>query len=339
MIRSARESGRWRRMLAVPVVQFAVLGGLLFAAERWWQAWVPPPAAAERTLIVVSQADVERWRRDWTQRSGAAPTAAENAALLDDAIDDEVLLREAMARGFDRDDRVVRARLVKLGRYLGLGAGGDDDVVEREARALAFDRSDVAVRRHLVEMMRLAASKPARSELPHEADLQAYYEEHIERFTVAARVRLTHVYLSRERRGAALERDAAQLLDGLRQDTVSPQDAASLGDPFIRGAALPPATSRQLEQIFGPGFADTVANLPMRAWSGPVRSSYGLHLVWIEDTQPATALPLAAVRNQVLHAVLRARGEQRLRANLRALRVRYDVRIEPAAPASNGVRG
>lgn len=323
-------------MVALPMVQFIGLGGLLFASQHWWRAWAPQPAPAARTPIVVSAADVERWRRDWTGRSGAAPTAAEDAALIDDAIDDEVLLREAVARGFDRDDRVVRARLVKLGHYLGLGGDGDDSAVEREARALAFDRSDVAVRRHLVEMMRLAASKPAPADLPHEADFQAYYEAQRERFTVPPRVRLTHVYLSRERRGEAIERDAAQLLDELRRDNVSPQDAAPLGDPFIRGAAIPPATPQQIERIFGPGFAAAVTNLPLRTWSGPVRSSYGLHLVWIEDTQSATTLPLAAVRNQVLHAVLRERGEQRLRTTLRALRAGYDVRIEPEVVRNAG---
>jgi peptidyl-prolyl cis-trans isomerase C len=339
MIGQGRER-RWvRRAVALPAVQFAIIGGVLFASERWWPAWSPRPAAIERAPIVVSSADVARWRRDWMLRTGAAPTAAEEAALLDDAVDDEVLLREAVARGFDRDDRVVRARLVKLGRYLGLGTGADDAGIEREARALAFDRSDVAVRRHLIEMMRLAASKPARADLPREADLQAYYAEHVEQFTAPARVRLTHVYLSRTRRGAALEGDAARVLDALRQGGVSPRDVAALGDPFIRGAVLPPATAQQLGQIFGAGFAAALAELPLRTWAGPVPSSYGLHLVWIDERQPATALPLAAVRNQVLHALLRARGEQRLRSNLRALRTHYPVRIEPAASAATGVSG
>jgi hypothetical protein len=108
---------------------------------------------------------------------------------------------------------------------------------------------------------------------------------------------------------------------------------------LIYAVRVSPASAAQLGQILGAGFAAALSGLPLRVWSGPVPSSYGLHLVWIDERQPAAALPLAAVRNQVLHALLRARGEQRLRDNLRVLRAHYDVRIEPAAFAATGVSG
>ena len=116
-----------RRVGRGTAVQFALIGGLLFAGERWWPAWTPRPGVPERRPSWCRVRDVERWRREWTLRTGVAPTAAQEAALLDDAIDDEVLLREAVARGFDRrGSRRARASAVTLGRYLGLGPGADD---------------------------------------------------------------------------------------------------------------------------------------------------------------------------------------------------------------------
>jgi hypothetical protein len=212
-----------------PVLHFALLGALLFAVQA---AWSPAlPSGARPTIVVPAGAD-------------ATATAA--------AIDEEVLFREALARQFDGSDKVVRARLVRVGRYLGLARDGSDDAVEREARALGLQRSDPVIRRHLVEMMRLVAAKPGRHDLPSESALSAYYREHADRFALPARLRLTHVYLSAERRGAALEGDAAELLAALRRGEVEPEAAAQLGDPFARGAELTLRVPEQVEAVFGP---------------------------------------------------------------------------------------
>src|SRR5262245_58911808 len=103
-----------------PLWHFIVLGALLFALHAWCAA----STAVVRPALVV------------------------DPAASDAAIDDEVLFREALAHELDRD-KVVRARLVALGRFLGLGAGANDAVVEREARALDLQRTDTIVRRHL----------------------------------------------------------------------------------------------------------------------------------------------------------------------------------------------
>jgi PPIC-type PPIASE domain len=287
-----------------PVLHFALLGALLFACHAVWPPTTLP--VARPTIVVPAAAD-------------AAATGA--------AIDDEVLFREALARELDSGDKAVRARLVRVGRFLGLGKDASDDVVEREARALGLQRSDPVIRRHLVEMMRLAAAKPGRRDRPSESALIAYYRDHADRFAQPARLRLVHVYLSAERRGADLERDATELLAALRRGDRKPEDAAQLGDPFVRGAALTLTTPAQVEAVFGPELAAAVGDLPERTWSAPLRSPYGLHLVWIAERIAAAPPPFEAVRSRVLHALLSERRESRLHAALRALRARYDVRI------------
>lgn len=285
-----------------PLFHFAVLGALLFALQR---AWFAAAAAPVPTTIVVA--------------------AAPHAASVEAEIDEEVLFREALARQIDRD-RVVRSRLVRLGRFLGLAADGSDERVEREARALNLHQSDPVVRRHLVEMMRIAVSKLRPADRPSEAALVAYYDQHRARFAQPARVRFTHVYLSAERRGAGIQRDAAEMLDLLRHQTTAPGAAAVLGDPFARGAELTLAPA-QLDDAFGPGFAAALGDLPERTWSGPLRSTYGQHLIWISERLAAAPAPYAAVRSRILHELLRERSETRLRETLQALRARYDVRI------------
>jgi hypothetical protein len=238
----------------------------------------------------------------------------------------------------------VRTRLAGLAGFLetesapaavGEGGlqGGPDGELEGEARRLGLDRNDVVIRRHLVHTMRLLLSAPALSDRPTEQELAAYLARHADRFTQPARVWLAHVYLGRGRHGAALGPEAERLLARLRRDRTPPEAAAALGDPFVQGAEVRGASRRRLEGIFGPAFAAAIDPLPAGEWAGPVRSSYGLHLVWIR-ARAAGALPrLAAVRGQVIEGWLAERRRQRLHERLRELRRHYEIRIDPDVAA------
>jgi hypothetical protein len=310
-------------MLRAPLLHFVALGVLLLAGRVWWDG------RAARGQIVVTAEDVARLRDAWTREHGAPPAGRAEAALVGAVIDDEVLFREAIALGVDREDGAVRERLVRLGGFVGEDAGSAE-AMEREARRLGLDRSDLVIRRHLVQMMRLATERVGAADMPTETELGDYLARHADEFAEPARVSLAHVYLSRERRGPALEARAAEILTRLRQESIAPEDAASLGDPFIRGARVASASEDGLEQMFGPGFATALRDVQQQTWGGPLRSSYGLHLVWVRERIAGRVPPLAAVRSQVLHRLMRERGEARARERMRALRARYDVRVDTA---------
>src|SRR3989441_7217010 len=140
------------RVLRAPLLHFLVIGALLLGLRAWWE-----PASVPRARIVIGAADLARLREAWAEDYGAPPSGAAEGTLVRDAIDEEVLYREALARGFDRRDAAVRERLVRLGGFVSEEAGGSRDVLEREARRLGLERSDLVVRRHLVEMVRVPA--------------------------------------------------------------------------------------------------------------------------------------------------------------------------------------
>ena len=274
--------------MRAPALRFAVAGALLFVAyDRWAPTTHPLPAAP---ALAVAGGD-----------------------------EDALLFEVALAAELDRTDPLVRDRLRTLARFLALAPDTDDDTaLEREARALGLVRSDPVIRRHLVDLMRLTATSLPAAALPDEQALRAYYAAHVDAYALPPRVRLTHVYLSRDRRGTAVEHDAAALSAALRGRGLDA--AAGLGDGFARGTVIGPATPAELARTFGAGFAEAVAALPTGGWSAPIPSAYGLHLVWIEDRLAAAPPPFEAVRNQVLHAWLRDRRADQLAAALATLR-------------------
>ncbi|HYV57093.1 MAG TPA: peptidylprolyl isomerase [Candidatus Nitrosopolaris sp.] len=310
------------RVLRAPLLHFLLIGGALLGLRTWW--W-PEGSRESRPRIVIGPADLARLREGWVEEHGTPPGRAAEHTLVRDAIDEEILYREALARGFDRHDETVRERLVRLGGFVGEETG-DRNSLERAARRLGLERSDLVIRRHLVEMMRLAAGWVGPADLPSEADLEVYRAEHAGEFTPPARIRLTQVYLSGDAHGPDIAVDARTLLDELRRTGSGPADAAGRGDAFIRGAQFD-GTRADLERTYGPGFAAALDGQPPRTWVGPITSSYGLHLVWI-DEQPSPPTPsVASIRGRLLQRWLQERSERRREETMQALRARYDVEI------------
>ena len=276
-----------RGWLASPPLHFVLLGALCFALERspFARGWRPDASAP------------------------AAPVAT----------DAELLEREARRLGFDRDDAGIERRLARNLRFVGEGAGDGASDFE-EALALGLDRSDLVVRRRLVQRIELEAQAWARASEPSEAELAALLAREQRRFAVPERTRLSHVFLSRDRHGAALA-DADRAL-ARRLAAVGPAAAAALGDPFLHGNDLAPRTQAELAASFGEGFARAVSKIETGRWSDAIASSYGLHRVFVHERLPARAARLDEVRAAVREAVFTERAERVLAEWLRELRAR-----------------
>ena len=102
----------------------------------------------------------------------------------------------------------------------------------------------------------------------------------------------------------------------------------SLGQPFVRGREFRLQSQGEIAAAFGAAFAAEVMALPLDAWSGPIRSSYGAHVVRVSEQRPATPPSLPAVRERVERDWRAARREALDRAARERLRRRYVVRIE-----------
>jgi hypothetical protein len=308
--------------LRQPALHFAALGAALFVLDRRLPTTPPVPV---REPIVVDAASL---RADFSTRTGLAPTPADEAALVEEAIAREVLYREALARGLDRRDRSIRHRLVEKMRFVATEPEQDEDALYQEALALGLERDDAIVRRMLIEKMRLLIAAPLTAREPGDAELAAHLARHPERYRQPARVSLQHVHVSTQRRGGDAESDAAALLAALRSGRLSPEEASGQGDPFPLGARVGPASERQLARYLGPEAARAVLKLEASVWSGPVASPYGFHLVRVNAVEPSDTPPLAAVRGRLLEDVRAAERAERWRRALAVLRASYAIRVD-----------
>jgi hypothetical protein len=291
-------------------------------------------AATVRPPIVIAAARVAEIRDEYERTLLTPPTAAELTALIAREADEEMLYREALLLGLDRGDRAVKWRIVDKMHFLFGDAAGDPEAAYARGLALGLEREDVVVRNALVTKMRLLAKAASRSEEPSgpalERELEAYLRAHASTYGRAARTSLTQVFLSADKRGAALAADADALLRRLRTVHATPDSAAGVGDAFVAGNTFRSTSESGLLKSFGAAFATAVNGLEPGRWSEPIRSPYGLHLVWVTARDVADLPPLAAVRSRVLRAYRAERRTQYLARMMDQIRAAYEVRVERA---------
>lgn len=252
-------------------------------------AWHGATAPPASDTIVVSAAVQRGFAQEHLRRHGRLPSAEELSALVARYVDTEVMLREALALGLDRGDIIVRRRLVQKMEF-----------VNQELEPL-----------------------PA----PTDADLAALLERFAERYRVASRHTVEHVFVS-----SRLHRhptDAAAAAAELRERLAAGEDPTRLGDPFLRGRVLRAQSEGELGGIFGPAFAREVAALPLDEWTGPIASSYGLHLVRVTERSGGRLATVEEVRSQLERDWEEEQRAASAAKALERLRARYDVRIEP----------
>jgi hypothetical protein len=306
---------RVRAWLTQPGLHFVVIGLALFVIDRARQ---PAPTLAPPT------GRLAELRADFTRQTGVPPRPDEDAMLAARALDEELLYREALARGLGAGP-AIRFRLAEKVRFFDDNDQRDQDTLYHEALALGLDQEDAFVRRSLVERMRLLAQREIPDGPVDDAILQAYLERHADPYRQPPRVRITQVFLSRNQRGDGLEQAAASVLAALRLPV--PAALETLGDPFPTGPTGDLMTQHDLEKLFGLEFARRVMDLAPGAWNGPLPSAYGLHLVRVEAREPGRLPSLAAVRNRVEQAYRLEQGEAAYAAFLRRLRTKYGVEM------------
>jgi hypothetical protein len=320
-----------RRLLKSPTLHFFVIGALLFTLRQVWLTHSTGHAPAVKEDLVIDRKQIEQMKQDILNQTGLPAGPAQIQAAVQKAIDDEILYRQALALHLDRNNPSIRHRLIQLAKFVSEDPKGSDADHYRKALELGLDQSDRVIKRHLISMMSLVAKKVPTPDAPSHVDhaeLQAYFAQHPQSFMKPRQIKFTQIYFSRDKRGSQGALQAKTLLEKVQREGKGPDGIFGLGDPYLEGNRFPWMDDAGIRRLFGPTFTGQLTQLKSAKWYGPLASSYGWHLVFIEDIRPEQVPPLAEVVNQVGGAILKEREQQRLVDTLRELRSRYSIRVE-----------
>src|SRR3954466_12395996 len=149
---------RIRTLLGEPMLHFLLIGIALFGAYRW----VSPGDSGGRR-IVITQGVVDDLVAQYVAARGREPSTTELNHLIDSYVRDEILYREGVRLGLDRDDIVVKRRV-----------------------------------RQKIEMI---AEEDASTRAPTDADLSAYLAANQARFVQPALLTFDQVFIGESKSG------------------------------------------------------------------------------------------------------------------------------------------
>ena len=101
-----RVKSRLRALLREPILHFLLIGVALFLA---YGRLAPADKSGER--IVVTRAMVDNMAREYQTRWSRPASEQELAQLVDGYVRDEILYRDGLALGLERDDPVIKRRV------------------------------------------------------------------------------------------------------------------------------------------------------------------------------------------------------------------------------------
>jgi peptidyl-prolyl cis-trans isomerase C len=280
-----------KRWLREPLIHFLLLGAVLFAVDRY----VPPargsgPSSQQIQLSIDDLAQLvlqfqAQWRRE--------PTPEELTRLIENKVQNEVLYREALAMGLEKDDEIVKRRM---------------------AQKMQFLAEDVAAARE-----------------PTVAELKSWYAKNTKVFMEPSRLSFRHLYFSPDRRGKHARDDAVNALSKLAGQPQDAKLAATLADPFMFQDYYRDRAPDYLGKEFGPQFAQAVAKLAPGSWHGPIASGFGWHLVFVDTVIPGRVPNFEEIEPDVKTAWLGEQKTLAWEKAYKEMRAKYTVLL-PALP-------
>jgi hypothetical protein len=168
------------------------------------------------------------------------------------------------------------------------------EVYYRDGIALGLDQNDTIVRRRIRLKMEFMMDNAANAIESTAGELEDFYAANTQDYNTELRLAFEQIYL-----GA---RPDQETVTGILGQLATTPDM----DPFLLGvhtnlpSQLGYSSEAAVYGVFGKGFFSQLVKLAPNIWAGPVKSTYGLHLVRILDTLPVTTPPLSEVKDEVL---------------------------------------
>ncbi len=159
-----------KKIIVDPLSHFIIIGAALFLMFSFFDKG----AKTGPESIIVDHDQIKRIQAAWEKQWRRNPTNAELAKLIDEYINEEVLFREAVKLGLDKDDTIIRRRLSQKMKFL----------IQDIATAAA----------------------------PDEIVLKKYYKVNRDNFKIPARLSFSHIYFNTDKRGAKAAPAARDLL-------------------------------------------------------------------------------------------------------------------------------
>lgn len=287
-----RSQNAFSRLISEPLLKFLIISIGIYMAYGFYGKQDADIPARDNTITITAR-DVDLMAYGWQQHFNRKPTDDELQKLINTRAKETVLYEEAKKMGLDKDDVVIKRRLV-----------------------LQY--------RNLIEGLIIPPD-------PTEEELNLYFQENIDAYIPDVLMSLTQLFFDPDKRGESTLGDAEKTLSELQNRKSLPDNYEAYGDNFMLANSYTNITPLKLRKYFGSGFAQSVLELEPNIWIGPVLSGYGTHLVYVNEKLLPDPPVLKDVKEIVLADYLDDKKKELIEIYMDNVTAQYEVVIEEEA--------
>jgi peptidyl-prolyl cis-trans isomerase C len=279
----------YNRLKKEPLIKFLIISVVIYVTYGFFGTRDAETLAKDNTITITSQ-EIDIMAFMWEQKFNRKPTKEELQKLIDTRVKETVLYEEAKKMGLDKDDVVIKRRVVLQYRNLVKGLLIPPD--------------------------------------PNEEELTLYFQENIDAYIPEEMISVTQIFFDPDKREESTLEDAEKTLIELQNKKSLPDNYNTYGDNFMLSNVYTDITRLELQKYFGRGFTESVLELEPNVWTGPVLSGYGTHLVYVSKKQVPEPPLLEVVRETVLVDYLDDKQKELVKKYLDQVTAQYEVIIQ-----------
>jgi peptidyl-prolyl cis-trans isomerase C len=286
-----------KRWLREPLLHFLLIGLVLFGFYAYKNHGRSGNESPRQIVLSLDElAAMEAYfESQWHRR----PTPQEFQAMIEDKVREEVLYREGLVMGLDKDDTIVKRRM---------------------AQKVQFLAEDIATAHE-----------------PSTAELKTWFEKNADKFALPSRYSFRHIYFSPDKRGTNAHDDAVKALARIAGQPEDSALITPVADRFMFQDYYSDRTPSAIAKEFGPQFAVALEKVKPGSWQGPIESGFGWHLLFVDTVIPGRVPAFEEVESEVKTAWLGEQKTQAREKAYKSLRSKYTVLL-PAPPDKQTAR-
>ena len=286
-------------LLRQPLLHFLLIGAAFFlifhftSRDNINENDLKKVIVDKNSLLTFMQYRSKKFNQEKFEAKLANMNANELKNLIDDYVREEVLYREALGLGMDKNDYLIRRRMVQKIEFI------NEDLVNNSQNITPKNVSD-------------------------------YYNKNLGDYKIEPSATFTHVYFSNDINGPEEAKKLAENeLIILNKNNIPFSDSVKHGNRFLYHLNYVERTPEFIESHFGAGMSEQIFGLlpDETNWYGPFESQYGYHLVLLADKKDEEIPALEEVYDTVAKDLNYKLSTEAKEKSIQDIIDNYDVKI------------
>jgi len=206
-----------------------------------------PMVNQDSKTITIKEKDIEKLVTYWNKKYNINPTQEELDTLLKFYIENEILYTEAIK--------------------------------------MKLDEHDESIKQLLIDKLKYIVSEPVNVTNITDKELQTFFNNNKQKFAKEKYTTLTfsHIFFN-PKLNDNYEQKAHTIYNVIKNQDFN-ETFLEYGDVFLGGSSFSNMPMKKLSNYFSHSFRQKLLKLPKNSWANPIKSGYGIHIVYIKKRE------------------------------------------------------